>query len=324
MTKVVRFHETGGPEVLRVENENVSSPQGHEVQIRQHAVGVNYIDTYFRSGLYQSPLPSPVGFEGAGVVIAIGAEVKDIKTGDRVAYGHSPLGAYAEVRNIPEHCLVKIPDGISFELAASLMLKGLTVWYLFHQTYALKKNETFLFHAAAGGVGLLACQWARHIGAKMIGTVSSAEKGKKALEMGAFAVINYRDENIVKRVLEINGGEKVSVVYDSVGKDTWMTSLDCLRMRGHMVSFGNASGPVTGVNLSDLATRGSLTVTRPMLFSYVETAGKLRAATDVVFDLALKGILKVDVSHTYPLEKAVDAHTALLNRDRVGSLLLIP
>ena len=321
-THLIRFHETGDASVLKYEEVELPALKDDEVLIDQKCIGVNFIDTYFRSGLYATALPSGLGFEGAGVVEAVGKNVQDFKRGDRVAYAQGPLGSYAQKRNISSQFLVKIPDGVSFEAAASLMLKGLTVYYLFHETYPLKSGETILFHAAAGGVGLIACQWARHIGATLIGTVSSDEKAEIARKNGAAFCINYKKENILERVLQITDGEKLPVVYDGIGKDTWITSIDCLRPRGLMVSFGNASGAVTGVNLGDLASRGSLYVTRPMLWAYMTSPEKLRRAAAFMFELFEKGILKVEGDQVFSLKEAGLAHKELLNRDRVGSLLL--
>lgn len=323
-TRAIRFHQTGGPEVLKLEEIELSAPGPQEALIRHHAIGVNFIDTYYRSGLYSTPLPSGLGFEGAGVVEEVGAEVRHVKRGDRVAYCQGPLGGYSEKRLIPAQQLIKIPDTISFEVAAAMMLKGLTVQYLFRQTYELKAGQTILFHAAAGGVGLIACQWARHLGVKLIGTVSSSDKVKIAKAHGAWEAIDTSKENITERVLELTHGEKVPVVYDGVGKDTWETSLDCLKQRGLMVSFGNASGPVTGVNLGQLAQKGSLYVTRPMLGAYVPTQEKLQAAATELIDLVARGEIKIDVGQTYPLADASQAHQDLLSRKRVGGLLLLP
>lgn len=323
-TNAIIFDHVGGPDALTYKKMPLAAPGADEVQIRNHAIGVNFIDTYYRSGLYQTTLPSGVGFEGSGVVEAVGANVKHVKKGDRVAYCQGPLGAYAETRNIPGNLVVSIPDNVSFEQAASVMLKGLTVYYLFFLTHKLAKGEKFLFHAAAGATGLIACQWARHLGAEMIGTVSSDEKAKVARENGAVHTINYSQEDVVSKVNEITAGKKVKVVYDGVGKSTWTQSLDCLAPLGLMVSFGNASGPVTGVNLSELATRGSLFVTRPMLGAYVNTHEKLSQASAELFSLVGKGIIDPGHSQKIPLKDAQKAHEMLLDRNRIGSLLLLP
>ena len=324
-SKVLRFHENGGPEVLRYEDVEVPPPGPGQVQIRQHAIGVNFIDIYFRKGVYKAPaLPSGLGQEGAGVVEAVGAGVTHVKPGDRVAYGQSPLGAYAELRNTAAEHVVKLPKFISFEEAAAVMVKGLTVQYLFRQTYRLQGKETILFHAAAGGVGLVACQWAKALGVKLIGTVSSAEKAALAKANGAWATINYSHENITERVLALTGGKKLPVVYDSVGKDTWLASLDCIEPRGLMVSFGNASGPVTGVDLGILAAKGSLYVTRPSVAHHVTPYSKLEASANELFDLIKRKKIKVEISKRYALKDAGQAHEDLAGRKTTGSVILIP
>lgn len=323
-TVAVRFYETGGPEVLKLEKQVVPAPGKGEVLIQNHAIGLNFIDTYYRSGLYPAKLPSGLGSEGAGEVLEVGEGVTDLKVGDRVAYPHSPLGSYAKYRTLSAQLLVKLPAGISYETAAAMMLKGLTVQYLFRQTYDLKAGDTVLFHAAAGGVGLIACQWARHLGVKLIGTVSSKEKGELALQNGATHYINYTTEDVRKRVLELTDNKKVKVVYDSVGKDTWEISLDCLEPRGLMVSFGNASGPVTGVSLNILSQKGSLYVTRPVLATHIATREKLVASSQELFDLVEKGIIKIQVGQKFPLEKVQEAHTELESRRTTGSTILLP
>lgn len=322
MPKAIRIDAYGGPEVLKLVEVDVPKPEAGEVRIRQHAVGLNFIDIYYRTGLYKGSLPSGLGFEGAGVVDAVGPRVRHLKVGDRVAYGQSPLGAYAEVRNVPAAQVVKLPDGISFEEGAAIMLKGLTAQYLFRQTYRLQGNETILFHAAAGGVGLIACQWAKALGVKMIGTASTPEKAALAKANGAWAVIDYSKENVAERVLELTKGKKVPVVYDGVGKDTWETSLDCLQQRGLMVSFGNASGPVTGVNLGILAQKGSLFVTRPMVGHHVNTLEKMQAAADDLFALVLAKKIKVRIEQRFRLENIGEAHEALATRKTTGSTVL--
>lgn len=321
-SKAIQIETHGGPEVMKLVTLEVSLPADNEVQIRQKAIGLNFIDIYFRTGLYASPLPHGLGFEASGVVEAVGKNVAHLKVGDRVAYGQSPLGAYAEVRNVPGHQVVKIPDGISFEEAAAVMLKGLTVQYLFRQTYRLQEGETILLHAAAGGVGLIACQWAKALGAKLIGTVSSPEKAAIARAHGAWATINYTNENVVERVLELTNGRKVPVVYDGVGKDTWEISLDCLQPRGLMVSYGNASGPVTGVNLGVLATKGSLYVTRPSLGAHVNTLEKMQAAAGELFQMITSKKIKVQIDQRYPLEEVAEAHIALASRKTTGATVL--
>lgn len=319
--KAIRIDAHGGPEVLKLVSVDVPAPAPGEVTIRQKAVGLNFIDIYFRTGLYPHPLPHGIGFEAAGDVVAVGEGVTHLKVGDRVAYGQSPIGAYAEVRNVPADKVVRIPDAVSYEEAAALMLKGLTTWYLFRQCYRLQEGETILFHAAAGGVGLIACQWARALGVKLIGTASSPEKCALAKEHGAWEVIDYSRENVVERVKELTGGAKLPVVYDGVGKDTWMTSLDCLRPRGLMVSFGNASGPVEGVNLGILNTKGSLYVTRPKLGDYVPTQETMQAAADELFEQVTNGNIKVVIGQRFRLEQAAEAQEALAARKTTGATI---
>lgn len=320
----VRIASHGGPEVMQLAEVEVGEPGPGEVRIRQRAVGLNFIDIYYRTGLYPAPLPHGLGFEGAGEVEAVGAGVDFLAPGDRVAYGQGPLGAYAERRVLPAATVVKLPRGISFEQGAAVMLKGLTVQYLFRQTYRLQGGETILFHAAAGGVGLIACQWARALGVKLIGTVSSPEKAKLAMAHGAWATIDYSKENFVERVKELTGGEKVPVVYDGVGKDTWEGSLDCLQPRGLMVSFGNASGPVTGVNLGILATKGSLFVTRPTLATHIVPRSRLEASAKELFELIKAGKIEVKIEQSWPLAEVARAHEELAARKTTGSTVLIP
>lgn len=320
--KAIRIERNGGPEVLQWASVELPAPQEKEVTIRQKAVGLNFIDIYFRNGLYSNPLPHGLGFEASGIVEAVGSGVTHLKVGDRVAYGQSPLGAYAEARNVPADRVVRIPDGITFEQAAAMMLKGLTCWYLLRQTYRVHEGQTILFHAAAGGVGLYACQWARALGVKLIGTVSSPEKAALAKQNGAWEVIDYSHEDVVQRVLELTNGQKVPVVYDGVGKDTWERSLDCLQPRGLMVSFGNASGPVTGVNLATLASKGSLYVTRPVLGAYVPTQETMQEAADEMFDLVLQGKIKPLIGQRFPLDQVAKAHEDLAGRRTTGSTVL--
>ncbi|MBV7487020.1 quinone oxidoreductase [Bordetella sp. BOR01] len=322
LVKAVRIEQHGGPEVLKVVEVEVPPPAANEVTIRQHVAGLNFIDIYYRTGLYPHPLPHGLGFEAAGVIEAVGSDVAHLKKGDRVAYGQSPIGAYAQARNVPAAQVVKLPKGVAFDEAAALMLKGLTVQYLFRQTYRLQGNETILFHAAAGGVGLIACQWAKALGVKLIGTVSSPEKAELARANGAWQIIDYSRENVVERVLELTGGKKVPVVYDGVGKDTWETSLDCIQPRGLMVSFGNASGPVSGVNLATLNQKGCLYVTRPSLGLHVNTQDKLNAAAGEMFDLVLKKKIKVRIDQRYSLAEAGQAQTALAARKTTGATVL--
>ena len=325
MTHAIRFHKTGGPEVLQWEDVNVAPPGQGECQIRHKAVGLNYIDTYHRTGLYAVPLPSGIGLEASGIVEAVGPGVTEFKAGDRVAYCNGPLGAYAEVKNHPAERLVKIPDGISFEQAASMMLQGLTVQYLLRRMYVVPKSgDTIVWHAAAGGVGLIACQWARALGVNVIGTVSSEEKAKLARDNGCTHTVNYTKEDIVARVNEITGGKKVQVVYDGVGKDTFMKSLDCLQPRGLLVSFGNASGPVGPTDLGILAAKGSLYITRPTLMSYVGKRDELVAAAKELFDVVQSGKVKVQPRQSYALKDAAQAHRDLEGRKTTGSTVLIP
>lgn len=327
MATRIEFSKHGGPEVLNAVEFTPSAPGENDVQVENKAIGINYIDTYIRSGLYPPPsMPSGLGTEAAGVVSQVGSNVTHIKAGDRVVYAQSGLGAYSSVHNVPADKVALLPAAISYEQAAASFLKGLTVFYLLRKTYEIKPGEAFLFHAAAGGVGLIACQWAKALGAKLIGTVGSAEKAQRALAAGAWQVINYRDENIAERVRELTGGKKLSVVYDSVGKDTWEASLDCLKRRGLMVSFGNSSGPVTGVNLGILNQKGSLFATRPSLNGYITNYDELKEASHELFSLIASGIIKVDVaeSQKYPLKDARRAHEVLESRATQGSSLLIP
>ncbi|WP_296260566.1 MULTISPECIES: NADPH:quinone reductase [unclassified Pseudomonas] len=325
MAKRIQFRAHGGPEVLEYVDFEPAKPGPKEVLVRNKAIGVNFIETYFRTGLYPvASLPSSLGNEGSGVVEAVGAEVTHVKVGDRVAYGTGPLGSYAELHLAPAAHVVKLPDDISFEQAAAIMLKGLTVQYLFRQTYEIRPEETILFHAAAGGVGSIACQWANALGVKLIGTVSSPEKAAHAKAHGAWEVIDYSKEDVAKRVLELTDGKKVSVVYDGVGKDTWETSLDCLEVRGLLVSFGNASGAVSGVNLGILAQKGSLYVTRPTLGSYAHTPETLQAMADEVFAMVSSGKVKVDDIKKFALKDAAQAHTELSARRTTGSIILVP
>ncbi|AJO75766.1 MULTISPECIES: quinone oxidoreductase family protein [Pseudomonas] len=325
MAKRIQFRAHGGPEVLEYVDYQPAEPGPQQVRVRNKAIGLNFIDTYYRSGLYSPPaLPSGLGAEGAGVVEAVGSAVTRFKVGDRVAYGSGPLGAYSDVHVLPADNLVHLPDSIGFEQAAGMMLKGLTVQYLLRQTYPLKGGETVLFHAAAGGVGLIACQWAKALGVKLIGTVSSPEKAALAKSLGAWETIDYSHEDVAKRVLELTDGKKCPVVYDGVGKDTWLTSLDCLQPRGLMVSFGNASGAVEGVNLGILAAKGSLYVTRPSMAAYANNAENLQAMADDLFALVASGQLKIEIGRRYPLTEAAQAQTELAARRTTGSTILLP
>jgi NADPH:quinone reductase len=323
MSKAICFNEFGGPEVLRWSDIEVAAPGPGEAQIRHLAVGVNFVDIYQRSGLYQVPLPAVAGNEGAGRVEALGAGVTSVKVGDRVAYA-GRMGSYCEVRNIPADRLCILPDAVSFEQAAAMMLKGLTVQYLIRRTYRVKRSETVLFHAAAGGVGLIACQWLKSLGAKVIGTAGSGEKCQLALQHGADYCINYRSENIVERVREITGGEGVPVVYDSVGKDTFESSLKCLRPFGLLVSFGNASGVVPPVDLGILAPLGSLYITRPTLATYSALKTDLDKMAQELFEVVTSGEVKIDIKQRYRLQDAAQAHRDLEGRSTTGSSILIP
>jgi NADPH2:quinone reductase len=323
MAKAIRFHKQGGPEVLQLDEVPVGEPGSGQARVRHTAIGVNFVDTYHRSGLYPMQTPAVAGNEGAGVVEAVGPDVKGLKKGDRVAYTGLP-GSYCDVRIVPADRLVKIPQGISDEQAASMMLKGLTVHYLIHTTYPVKKGETVLWHAAAGGVGLIACQWLKALGVTTIGTVGSDEKAKLAKAHGAHHVVNYSTENFVERVGAITGGKKVPTVYDSVGKTTWEGSLDCLRPRGLIVSFGNASGPVPPVNLGILSSKGSLYVTRPTLATHIASRADLVARSDDLFKIVKSGKVKIETTKKYKLADAAQAHRDLEGRKTTGSVVLIP
>ncbi len=323
MVKAIRVHQAGGPEVLAYEDIDLAKPGKGEVQIQQRAVGVNFLDIYYRTGLYPMQPPFVIGNEGAGDVIAVGPGVKDFKVGDRVAYAGG-LGGYAEARNIPAAMLVKLPKSISYDTAAAMMLKGLTAQYLLRQTYRVKKGDTILVHAAAGGVGLILCQWGKALGATVIGTVGSDEKAKLAKKAGAKHVINYSTEDFAKRVREITKGKLCDVVYDGVGKATFAGSLDCLRPLGMMVSFGNASGPVDAFNLGVLAQKGSLFVTRPTLFTYSSLPGNLAKMARDLMKVVADGKVKIAISGRYPLAQAADAQIALEGRRTTGALVLIP
>jgi NADPH:quinone reductase len=323
-TQSIQIERHGGPEVMRVAEIDVPDPGSGQVRLKQRAAGLNFIDIYYRSGLYQAPLPHGVGMEGAGEVEAVGPGVKGFKQGDRVAYAAGPLGAYSGAYVVGADRIVKLPASIGFEQAAAMMLKGLTVQYLFRQTYRLQGNETILFHAAAGGVGLIACQWARALGVKLIGTVSSPEKASLAREHGAWATIDYTKEDVVGRVLELTGGAKVPVVYDGVGKDTWEQSLDCLQPRGLMVSFGSSSGPVTGVNLAILSQKGSLFVTRPTLATHLTPRSRFEDSARELFEMVSSGKIKIEVTCRYRLDEAARAHEDLAGRRTTGSCVIIP
>uniref|UniRef100_A0A9E7ZQW5 Quinone oxidoreductase n=1 Tax=Bosea sp. NBC_00436 TaxID=2969620 RepID=A0A9E7ZQW5_9HYPH len=324
MVKAIRAHKTGGPEVLQFEDITLPQPGPGEILIRNRAIGLNFIDTYFRSGLYPAPqMPFTLGNESAGDVLAVGPNVTELKPGDRVAVV-AGLGAYAEERIVPAASVVALPDGISYEAAASMLLKGLTAEYLLHRTYKVKPGDTILVHAAAGATGLILCQWGKALGATVIGTVGSKEKAELARAHGADHVINYREEDFAARVKEITGGALCDVVYDGVGKDTFMKSLDTLKPFGLMASFGNASGAVESFNLGILAAKGSLYVTRPTLNTHTAKRETMIAMAKNLFDAVLSGKVKVSVNATFPLKDAADAHRALESRGTTGSTVLIP
>ena len=323
VVQAIRIHETGGPEVMVLEDIELEQPGPGMVTVANRAIGLNYIDTYHRSGLYPLPLPIGLGLEGAGVVQAVG-EGADLAVGDRVVYCSAGFGAYAEALNLPASRLVKIPEGIDFEQAAAVLLKGQTTEYLLQRTYPLQSGETCLYHAAAGGVGLIFGQWASSIGANVIGTVGSEEKAELARVHGYHHVINYRTENVVERVLEITGGEKLPVVFDGVGKDTFDMSLDCLRPKGLMVSFGNASGAPEPLDLQVLANKGSLFITRPTMLTYTATTEELRQSSQDLFARVLSGDVRIEINQRYALADIQQAHTDLAGRKTTGSTVILP
>lgn len=325
MTKAIRIYENGGPEVMRWEEFDPGKPEPGEALVRHEAVGLNYIDVYHRSGLYPLPaLPATPGMEGAGIVEEIGAKVTEVAVGDRVAYAGLPPGAYARVRRIPAHRLVKLPDNITFDQGAAMMLQGMTARYLLRGCYAVKKGDTILIHAAAGGVGSIVCQWARHIGATVIGTVGSEQKAAIARANGCDHPIIYTAEDFAVRTRDITDGAGVDVVYDSVGQTTFMQSLDCLRPMGMMVSFGQSSGPVPPVDLGWLAARGSLFITRPSLMAYTADRKDLVDHAEDLFEVVQNGAVKIEIKQTYPLAEAARAHEDLEGRKTTGSTILIP
>lgn len=319
VTHAIRIHRTGGPEVLQWEAVDVPAPGANEIRVRHTAVGLNYIDVYYRTGLYPAPLPYSPGLEAAGVVEVVGALVTTLKVGDRVAYSSGPLGAYAEARVIAAERVVKIPDGISDQQAAAMMLQGMTAEYLVRRTYPIKRGDTILIHAAAGGVGLIVCQWAKHLGATVIGTVGSDEKAALARANGCDYPIIYTREDFQARVMEITDGAKVPVVYDSVGRDTFAKSLDCLAPLGLMALFGQASGPVPPLDLGQLAAKGSLFITRPTLFTYTAKRADLEASSRALFEAVQSGAVKILVNQTYPLRDAALAQRDLEARRTTGS-----
>lgn len=322
MSSAIRIHEVGGPEVLKWEAVSVGEPGPGEVRLRHGAVGLNFIDVYFRTGVYGADVPFTPGLEASGVVEALGDGVSDLQIGDRVAYAAPPAGAYAEERLMPADRVVKVPEGVSDELAAAMMLKGMTAQYLLRRTYRVKAGDKILFHAAAGGVGLIACQWAKHLGATVIGTVSNDDKAELAAAHGCDHPIVYTRENVVERVNAITGGEGVPVVYDSVGKDTFMNSLDCLSPLGTMVIFGQSSGAPPALELGLLAAKGSLFVTRPTLMTYTAKREDLVATADELFQVVKSGAVKLEINQRFPLRNAADAHRALEARQTTGSTVL--
>ena len=325
MTKAIEVSEIGGPEVLKLVDRDVAKPGAGEISVRHTAIGINFIDVYFRTGLYPAPqMPFTPGMEGAGEVVEVGDGVTDLKVGDRVAYAAAPPGAYAEVRNIEATKVVKVPEGVSDDTAAAMMLKGMTARYLLRATFKVEAGHTILFHAAAGGVGLIAGQWAKSLGATVIGTAGSPEKIELAKANGYDHVINYNTENFVDRVMEITDGAKCDVVYDSVGKDTFPGSLDCLKPRGLWASFGQSSGALPEINLGILAQKGSLFVTRPTLFNYISTPEDLQDTANDLFDVVAAGKVNIAINQTYPLADAAQAHIDLEARKTVGCSLLKP
>lgn len=324
MSHAIRMYETGGPEVMRWEKVTVAEPAAGEARVRHQAVGLNFIDVYHRTGLYPLPLPSGLGLEAAGIVEAVGEGVADLQPGDRVAYAGGPVGAYAQVRNMPADRLVRLPEAISYQQGAAMMLQGMTAQYLLRRTYRVQPGDTVLIHAAAGGVGLIACQWAKALGCTVIGTVSSEEKATLAAAHGCDHPIITTRENFVERVKAITGGEGVPVVYDSIGKDTFQGSLDCLRPLGMMVTFGNASGPVPPVDTLELSRRGSLFLTRPTLFTYTAKRADLLQMAGELFDVVLAGQVKIEVNQTYALSEVGRAHADLVARKTTGSSVLLP
>ena len=324
MTHAIRLHQTGAPELMQWESIALPPPAAGEVRLRHHAIGLNYIDTYHRSGLYPLPLPSGLGQEAAGVVEAVGEGVSEVAVGDRVAYATAPLGAYAEARNVPADVLVPLPDALSFEQGAAMLMQGLTAQYLLRRTYRVQAGDTILVHAAAGGVGTIMCQWAKALGATVIGTVGSEHKAALTRANGCDHPIVYTRENFARRVRELTDGEGVPVVFDSIGKDTFMDSLACLRPLGLMVSFGNASGAVPLVDIGVLARMGSLFLTRPTLFTYAARRSELLVMASELFDLLAAGTVRVAINQRYALKDAAQAHHDLEGRRTMGSSILLP
>ena len=322
--KAIQISKNGGPEVLELKDISLEKPTAEEVTIEHKAIGLNYIDTYHRSGLYALKLPTGIGAEGAGIITEVGSNVKDFKTGDRVSYAGAPLGSYSTHRNYPTKNLVKVPDNISFKVAATLMPKGLTTFYLLHKTYPVQKGETVLFHAAAGGVGQIFGQWAKSLGCKVIGTVGSDDKIEKAKSNGYDHIINYNKENFAKKVLEITNDKGVPVVYDGVGKNTLEGSLECLSIRGMMVSFGNASGPLSEINVPKLIQPKGLYLTRPSMQQYLSTKEELDEGSKILFEKISSGKVKIEIFKEYKLENVVNAHKDLEERKILGPAIIIP
>ena len=325
MPKAIRIHRTGGPDAMQWEDVEVGAPGPGEIRIRHEAVGLNYIDVYFRTGLYPVPsLPFSPGMEGAGVVEAVGEGVGSVAVGDRVAYAAPPVGSYAEERLMPADKVVKVPTGIDSQQAAAMMLQGMTVEYLLRRTYPVRSGETILFHAAAGGVGLIACQWAKELGATVIGTVGSDEKAALARAHGCDHPIVYTRESFTERVRELTGGAGVPVVYDAVGRDTFEGSLDCLAPRGTLVSFGQSSGKIDPFDIGVLSAKGSLYLTRPTLMTYTANRTDLEASAEALFDVVGRGAVRITVNQIFPLAEAAAAHRALESRQTTGSTILMP
>ena len=324
MTRIVKIEKTGGPEVLKLETINLGKPSPDEVTIEHKAIGLNFIDTYHRSGLYPVELPSGIGAEGAGIIKEIGSKVKDFSVGDNVAYAGAPLGSYSTKRNYPIKNLVKVPREINLDIIATLMIKGLTTFYLLHKTYPVSSGETVLFHAAAGGVGQIFCQWAKSLNCKIIGTVGSDEKIKIAKNNGCDFVINYSKDNFAKKVLELTNGKGVPVVYDGVGKNTFEGSIECLKIRGMMISFGNASGSLENIDVKKMIQPKGLYFTRPSMAQYLSTKEEIKEAADLLFEKIKTGKVRVKIFEKYQLEDAIQAHTDLENRKIIGPAIFKP
>jgi NADPH2:quinone reductase len=322
--KAIKMMEVGGPEVLKWVDIEVGEPGPQDVRIRHEAIGLNFIDVYFRKGVYPQPLPGWLGMEASGVIESVGSEVKHLKAGDRVAYAGKPAGAYSQIRVMPADIVVKLPDAISFEMGAAMMLQGLTVQYLLTDSYQVKPGDTVLFHAAAGGVGLIAMQWLKLLGANVIGTVGSEEKAELAKSYGCDHTILYKKEDFVKRTRELTNGRGVNVVYDSIGKDTFMQSLDCIMPRGMMVTYGNASGSVPPIDVGILGGKGSLKLTRPTVMTYAHDRSLLEPMAADLFDKVLSGKIKIEINQKYQLENAAQAHRDLEDRKTTGSTILLP